>query len=259
MLNLHIGIPGLFPRMLHLATVGMLNKEQPYLLPEKQYQEKFRSVINSKRKESEVDFNLRLEAQLAAVELSERGTLAISQHAMLGSMEDCFRKDKVLPYSEVRVSEVSRVFASVPITFHLTITNQFDYLRAAMERKGKGTTFSEESSVPSWASLVQRIKAAAPNRQIVVWDFERPERIALAFAISMLDTTDETLIEELHRRLSRSFKKKGSLMTSHEIPSMDHELNTRLDAQYDADLVAIKLMEGVSLVESESVPDEFHL
>ena len=260
MFNMHLGVPGVFPDLLHsIAKAGMLrSSERPYVLPRKLFQQKLRGMINATMTEASVNVMAWRAAKTFVSELSNQGTVVISQHAMLGNPESSFKK-KVLPYAEARVLRITDIFAAVPLTFHLTITNQFDYLQATMESWGEGQVFPTPRNVPSWADLVRRMKAAAPDRQIIVWDFERPEIVALAFAISMLNTTDNSLIKDLKQHMSAHFKSPEHKANRQEIPGLDHDLIHRLDAQYDVDLAVIEVTEGVSLIRPESIPEEFHL
>lgn len=261
MFNLHIGIPGVVPDLLQaVAQAGLLKADHgPQILPRKLWQEQFRGLVNAKRKEAAFNVAGWRATEGAIAELSARGSVAASLHALLGGAEDCFLKSKVLPYTEARIGRVSEIFAAVPLTFHLTIQSQFDYLRATVERVPEGKVFPEPRTVPSWAQLVRRIKAAAPGSQIVVWDFERPDKVALAFLICLLDTKDGGLIEALDEHLSKTLQHPDSLPIAHEIPGISHELTDRLDVQYELDLAAIGQMTDVSLILPENIPEEFHI
>lgn len=260
MFNLHVGIPGIVPDLLHSAVhAGLLRRDgASAVLSRKLWQEQFRGLVNAKGTKAALDLAAWRAVEATIADLSAHGAVAISQHALLGSPEDCFLKRKVLPYTDARITRVSEIFAAVPLTFHLTIFSQFDYLRTTMNRLPAGKALPQPGIVPSWSALVRRIRAAAPDRQLIVWDFERPEKIALAFMIRLLDTKDPALIEALDAHLSTTIKRPAH-PNSHEIPGIPHEIIDRLDVQYDLDLEAIKQIEGVSLILPESIPEEFHL
>lgn len=258
MFNLHVGIPGIVPDLLHsVVHAGLLRRDDaPAVLSRRLWQEQFRGLVNAKRTKAALDVAAWRTTKATISDLSAHDAVAVSQHALLGGPEDCFLKRKVLPYTDARIARVSEIFADVPLTFHLTIQTQFDYLHTTMSRLPEGKIIPLQGIVPpSWSGLVRRIKAAAPDRQIIVWDFERPEKVALAFMICLLDTKDPALIEVLDAHLSKTIKRPAS-PNSHEIPRIPHD---RLDAQYDLDLEALKQIEGVSLILPESIPEEFHL
>jgi hypothetical protein len=257
MFNLHVGIPGIVPDLLNsIVQAGILKGDSsPSILSRKLWQEQFRNLINAKQKEAQFNVAAWRTTEATIADLSALGPVAVSQHALLGRPEDCFLKRKVLPYTDARIARISDLFAAVPLTIHLTISSQFDYLHTTMNRLPKGKTFPQPSIVPSWSELVRRIKGAAPDRQILVWDFESPEKIALAFMIFLLDTKDEELIDAIDAHLSVTIKRPETAINSPEIP---HEMINRMDAQYDFDLEAINQIEGVSLILSDSIPDKLH-
>lgn len=262
MFNLHVGIPGIVPDLLHsVVYAGLLRRDgAPAVLSRKLWQEQFRGLVNAKRTKAIFDAAAWRATKATITDLSAHGAVAVSQHALLGGPEDCFLKRKVLPYTDARIARVSEIFADVPLTFHLTIQSQFDYLHNTMNRLPEGKTIPLPGIVPpSWSGLVQRIKAAAPERQIIVWDFEKPEKVALAFLICLLDTKDAALIEALDAHLSVTIKRPKPPGGSHEILGVPHDMIERLDAQYDLDLKALNKIEGVSLILPESIPEEFHL
>ncbi|PKQ10557.1 MAG: hypothetical protein CVT70_19010 [Alphaproteobacteria bacterium HGW-Alphaproteobacteria-1] len=105
---------------------------------------------------------------------------------------------------------------------------------------------------------MQRIKTVAPANQIVVWDFEQPTKVTLAFLICLLDTNDARLIEALHKYLIKTLDRPEMPISSHEIPGIDHEFSYHLDVQYELDLEAIRQTDGVLLIRPEDVPEEFY-
>ena len=260
MFNLHVGIPGIVPDLLHSTVrAGLLRRDgAPAVLSQNLWQEQFRGQVNAKGTKAALDFAVWCAVEATIAYLAAHGSVAISQHALLGNPEDCFLKRKVLPYTDARIKRVSEIFAAVPLTFHLTISSQFDYLSTTMNRLPAGKALPQPCIVPSWSALVRRIRAAAPDRQIIVWDFEQPEKVALAFMICLLDTEDSSLIETLDAHLSTTVKRPAH-PNSRETPNIPHEMIDRMDLQYDLDLEAIKQIEGVSLILPESIPEEFHL
>lgn len=261
MFNLHVGIPGIASDLLHSTVhAGLLKRDgAPAVLSRKLWQEQFRGLVNAKSTKATFDVAAWRATKATIADLSAYDAVAVSQHAFLGSPEDCFLKRRALPYTHARIARVSEIFADVPLTLHLTLQSQFDYLHTTMNRLPAGETIPQSGLVPSWSELVRRIKAAAPDRQIVVWDFEKPEKVALAFLICLLATKDAALIKALDALLSATIRRPEPPSGSHETLGIPHDLIERMDAQYDLDLEDISKIEGVSLILPESVPEEFHL
>jgi len=259
MFNLHAGIPGIVPDVLqHVVQDGLLKSNNaPVVLSHKIWQEQFRGLVNAAKQKGTLDVAAWRATEETISNMSARGSVAISQHALLGRPEDCFLKRKVLPYADARIAMVSKIFAAAPLTFHLTISSQFDYLRNILHRPSTRVATSEPKIFPTWISLVQRIRKAAPDRQIVVWDFERPEKAVLPFLVRLLDINDSALIQNLERYLSNKFPGL-SYTHNQEISGISRDTVERMDAQYELDLEAIKNIKGVSLILSDSMHRNFY-
>lgn len=260
MFNLHIGIPGVIPDLLHTAvrvSVVKANKD-PQILSRKLWQKHYRSLINAKQRETlqnVVSWNV---AEAIFSEMSMNGPIAGSQHAILGRMEDCFLNERAFPQAEARIENLKKIFSATPIAYHLAIQSQFDYLLAAYLRDPKKLNSAETFFIPSWAQLVERIKLADPASRVFVWDLEQPSKILLSFLISLLDITDEDQIIALKEFLKKEFSSHFPYAGGQEVPDFLRALSPRLDDQYEQDLEAIGRLSSVSLSLSDSVPVEFH-
>lgn len=260
MFNLHIGVPGVIPDLLHTVVrsgVVKANKD-PQILSRKLWQKHYRSLINAKQRETlqnVVSWNV---AEAIFSEMSMKGPIAGSQHAILGKMEDCFLNERAFPQTEARIEKLKKLFSATPIVYHLTIQSQFDYLLTAYLRDPKKLNSAENFFIPSWAQLVERIKLADPASKVFVWDLEQPSRVLLFFLISLLDITGEDQIITLKELLKKELSTHFSYASGQEIPDFLRALSHRLDDQYEHDLEAIGRLTGVSLTLSDSVPVEFH-
>jgi hypothetical protein len=107
--------------------------------------------------------------------------------------------------------------------------------------------------------LVRRCKAAAPGVEIVVWDFEEPEKTVLAFIITILKLADWQLIEAAEKQIVKVLEKPGNQLIAQETLQVSAERREKMDRQYDHDLDIISEMDDVSLISSEDVPEEYHL
>lgn len=261
MFNLHIGIPGVVPDLLHSITqAGILNTDgAPKILSREVWHSQFRGIVNANRNDTISNSKSWNAAKMTIADLSAYRCVAASQHALLGKAKDCFLKNRVLPYTEERIKRVSQVFATVPVTYHLTIQCQIDYLNATIQRTPEHGVFSELRIIPSWAQLVSRIRAADPHSQIVVWDFERPDKMALAFLICLLDFYENTRIEVIYEYLAKRRNLLSILPVDYGVSNMSPDLTDRLDSQYECDLEVIGGMEDVSLMLPKNIPEEFHL
>lgn len=261
MFNFHIGVPGVFPDLLHSAErSGVLKTEDgPQVLSRRLWQKRFRSLINANNEETASSIVTWHLAEAVFSEMSKKGPVAGSQHAVLGRVEDCLRGKRMLRQTEARISRLRNLFSATPIVYHLTIQSQFDYLLAAHRRYSKDQPSNEHFVAPSWSRLVERIKAADPESKICVWDFDQPNRMLFAFLVSLLDVTSDRHISAV-----KSFLKESSLFSeiyleSQDIPEFLQRTVDELDDQYERELEVISRISGVSLILPENVPVEFYL
>jgi len=259
MFNFHIGIPWIGHDLLHSVDKARILQPNtsPYILSQNVWRDQFRHLMNKESEHPILEAWGVADAKIA--DLLIREPVAISQHAILGSAQDWFLKRKTLPFAEYRISRILDIFAGVPLTFHLTITSQFDYIQTLMDRKILGGRETSLPAIPSWINLVQQIKNAAEGHKIVVWDFERPEKIALAFVAHLLETQDEALITRLRNHLSILIPSAGTLKKSHQLPSIPGETIDQIDVQYSLDLQSLSEMRGISLILHDTVPEKYHL
>ena len=261
MFNLHIGTPGIIPNMVHSVEQANLLEgcSDVQILSQKTWQEQFRGLVNRDQNKASFSATDWRAVEEKVVDLSNQGPVALSQHALMGRIEDCFIKRKMLPYADKRLGRLTEIFANVPVTLHLTIQNQFDYLQAAVNRLPEGKSFPEPRVVPSWSELVRRIKAAAPGTKVVVWEFDKPEEVALSFLMYLLNIENDGLINAMRRHLRATLKRQDTTLNGDEFPGPFHELTNRMDLQYELDLLALGRMKGVSLIPIGSIPKELHL
>lgn len=261
MFNFHIGLPGLASDLLSSVSQADVFKTgaTARVMPQERWREQFRGLVNTEGADPTSKIKAVRTAERAIADWAKDGAVAISQHALLGAPEDCFLKEKPLPHADARIERVSELFASVPLTFHIAVQNQLDYLLAAMNRRPESRIAQKLRTIPSWSQLALRIKMAAPGRQIIVWDMEQPNKTTLAFAISMLDVSDSASIIIQNWPRARIMTQSNQMAGNLETQGLSSDLVDRLDAQYDLDLEEISQIEGVSLVLPQNVPDELHL
>ncbi|OOY04577.1 hypothetical protein BMI87_10160 [Thioclava sp. F28-4] len=131
---------------------------------------------------------------------------------------------------------------------HFTITSQLDYFYEFVRSKNDIDFISEARTMPSWSSLIERIREIVPEFRIMVWDFERPREIALSFIGELLRVDDFDLILDLKDLVSSAFPERQSPLDSESLPGLSFEIIERLDVQYEIDLQRLSKMEGVTLV-----------
>lgn len=261
MFNLHIGVPGVAPNLLHSIEQTKILKgpRGPQIISRKLWKQQFRGLINSRKIEDYTNITALRAAETTIAELSRHDSVAASQHALLGAPEECFFKNTVLPHTESRMRQVSDIFAAVPLRIHLTIQSQFEHLQVATNRLTKDMIFSEPRTTPSWAALVRRIKVAAPATQIVVWDFENPRQVALGFLATLLNINDPILIESLKTYIMSNFINTNTPPVSGAITEASKWAAEGFDTQYELDLQEISQMPGVNLIFPRDLPREYRI
>lgn len=260
-LNLHLGMPGLAPNLIHDVHHQCTNsgKKLAHVISKAQWKSTFRNVANLQPNQLLLDEQDWRKAKAALAELSAMQVVTVSQSECLGVPSDCFLRKKALPYASRRVSRLSDLFQNVEMRIHVAITSQFEYLTMVAAQSKKDKLLENISSLPSWAELVERISRSAPDKEIIVWDFERPEKTALAFSLNLLGIARGPVVEKareavLGSNLLQEPQDKGNW--SETIPA---DVIEHLDDQYELDLSRLKSMPGVTVIEADDIPDEFHL
>lgn len=256
-INFHIGVPRVGADLLQAVSTAVKRdgKSSLYILPQRSYRNSLRAIVNGKDLQTPGGTETLGEAVKLIRSLASYRTVAASQHALLGTPAELVASRKKLQRVVPRVSALSKLFEAYPLSLHLSITSQSEYVS---ELNGENRSDLSEDAIPTWAELVGLLREAVPSRNLVVWDFERPAQIALAFLISLLETDDPALIQELQRIV---YDQPSLLKVAHVGPVFDGlgDLISRLDARYEADLESISMMEGVSLIRSDAIPAELHI
>lgn len=256
-INFHVGIPRVGAELLQAAApaVDRSGRVGQHILPQRSYKALLRGVVNSATQSAPGDESSFRKAETLIRSLAQYQTVAASQHALLGNPSDLIASRKKFPRISSRIRMLSELFGTHSLVLHLSIKSQSEYVG---ELKEDELELLSDGSMPSWAELIRLIRAVAPGRKVVVWDFEQPEKIALAFLISLLDTNDLNLIDEWKRFFA---ERLDLLKPTHANQSLDGQcgLTSRLHARYEADLNAISSVDGVSLMRSEAIPEEFHI
>jgi hypothetical protein len=110
----------------------------------------------------------------------------------------------------------------------------------------------------SWSELVFRIRRGAPERNLVVWDFDRPNAIALPFVEAMLGLKAIDIKQQVLEAISNETTPVGSGPIDYSDDTLARAV-ARLDAAYERDLDEIERMEGVTLVRHEAISPDRHL
>lgn len=259
MLNMHIGLPGVYPNLIHDLSRQRFFRERSncYVMSRAVWQDKLRGLVNSPPGNTELQYSARQAMELILTDAAQSKFFAASQSALLGKIEDCFLRNVVLPRAEDRVKNLAQIFEKTPITFHLTVPCQFDYLIAAAMKGNK--RFCEIRSIPSWANLIGRIKLSVPDSKLVVWSFEQPEKMILAFVVSLINNHDPRFAADLKKYLAGKIQHVQSKQHGQRRIDVSEDLAVKLDAEHERDLQLIGKMNGVLLVLPSSVPPDLYI
>lgn len=257
MINFHIGAPRIGAELLHVVTAAPSLRTYPdlFVLPQASYRENFRTLVNT-RGTIHSEEGLRSKAHKVIRSMTEYDITAISQHAALGTHTDLMSSQRGITRAATRVTALSSLFMDHPLTLHFMITNQVEYLNWTL-RSGARAAIASGTNF-SWSTLVGRLKAAAPERDFVVWDFERPRGVALAFVSEMLGTSDSQFLTEARYLIETNQSYKDFSNTQHNLGGLEDSL-ALIDEQYERDLDLIAKMKGVAVINSDAVPKNLQL
>jgi len=178
--------------------------------------------------------------------------IVISEHALLGPVEDMLTKKTMFPKAKRRVQNIGHAFSDRELSLHLAIAPQAECLTSLLADDDFSIgPLNGATPVHSWANLVARIRDACPRANVTVWNFEKPNEIMPSFLSSLLGIGNDLLDRRTRRDISNNAcqqLKNAKLLT--KIVQIDEELQTRMDVQYELDLSAIASMPNVLLARS---------
>lgn len=260
-INFHIGAPRIASRI-----VQTLGKMQPTLgtphvemLSQKDYKNYFRHLVNGS---NDILTLATQDGRAQAAFLGQlRGAelLVASQPGLMGHPRDVFRDGLILPGAEDRVARLSQIFIDTDLDLHLAITHPADYLRALQGDISLTKVMGGfHGSVPSWLEFATRLRRACPNRRLLVWDFEAPDKVALAFAMTML-SVDETHLTGLKAPVAEALQVSTLLPMIMDQQAVPNDLMAQLDARYEEDLNALDQLDNTVLIRSNLIPEDLWL
>ena len=260
-INFHIGAPRIAPDIIrvaaHLREVGASGHCR--LLTTNEFQRHIRPVVNGSRSISGLNSKDLAENERFWDGLRQCEVLAASHHAMMGHPKVVFKADTILPKAEDRIERLSAIFQATSLDLHLTIMNQLYYLsRLPTDYLTREDTIGLNDHVPSWFDLLARIRRACPRRRILVWDFMKPENVALPFAMTILNV-DESLADRMRKPVSEAITHTKVISKIFQKSFISESVSEVLHAQYHEDLHNIESMENVVLIRGEKVPADLHV
>jgi hypothetical protein len=260
MLNVHLGAPGIVPNLLvSLAACDPVRSaEDLYFVPATDYQALFQGIVNAKAGTGPPDQET-LRGITEFLHLASAvETVAFSLPTFFGYPTDALRPRKSFPLAESRVGRLSGLMGSSEMTFHLVIASQVDYILRMRRISAADRLDAIRDARFSWSELVFRLRRGAPERRVVVWDFDHPKAIALPFVETMLGIEADRLVGEVLKAISHEATPLGSGPIDYSDEILARSV-ARLDARYEQDLDELENMEGVILVRHEAITPDLHL
>lgn len=260
MLNFHLGIPGIVQELVQcLADSGPVRTAENILvLPRDEYRRVFLELVNARSGAAASDPEALERVKSFTDAASALDTVAVSQPNFFGIAADVLRPRKAFPLAEARVERLSALIGSLDMTYHLVIVSQIDYILKMKRMSVAERLAAVRDAQFSWAEVVFRIRRGAPDRNLVVWDFDLPSATALPFVTTMLDIDPRDLRPQIEAAISREKTPVGSGSIDYSDAGLATAVE-RLDARYELDLDEIDSMNGVTLIRHEAIPVEFHL
>ena len=260
MLNFHLGVPGLFPEFLQslAESAPVRAAEHLHIVHPTEYQTLFLEAVNSRAgiwlESAETLKRIAEFAQKAAA----LNTVAISQHNFFGRAADALRPRKAFPLAQSRVERLSGFLGTCDMTFHLAIASQVEYI-LRMRRMSESDRLKAICDAQfSWSELVFRIRRGAPDRHLVVWDFDLPQAVVLPFVEVMLGIRAHDMKQQILETILPGTIPIGSGQIDYSNTTLEMAV-ARLDERYELDLYDIERMDGVTLVRHEMISPDLHL
>lgn len=260
-INFHIGAPRVAMGILQSVARLKQVKSAPYLelMKPEEYRTHFRHAINASGDVCDLMAQEAVGEDPFWVRINGCQLLSASQPGMMTDPKRAFKNGQIMPQAERRIKRLSRVFEDARLDLHLTIVNQVDYIRLLQKDVDPGKIVDEfDDRAPSWYELAARIKAACPERRLLVWDFTDPARMALPFAMEMIGF-DEGSTDLLTPPVNEAIRVGVLLSKILQRDMVNTEMQAILDAQYQKDLQNIDTLENTVLIRADQVPEALHV
>jgi hypothetical protein len=257
MLNIHIGLPGLLTDLLRSVgeSTALSSREDLLIVPPKLAKSVLAPLV-SPRKVVDSEATERLSRFLNPSDVNSCTTISVPN--LFGYASDVLRSRRPFPLADGRIASLSKLIEAGEARFHLTLINQIDYILRLPGMSADDQIRAIQHTKFSWAELVHRVRMAAPEIELLVWDFSQPKKVALPFIESMIDSIGLDLIPQILRGLIADMSVVGSGPFDYTQPRQVAAI-VWLDERYSLDLDAIETMDDVTLFRPESVPTDLHI
>lgn len=245
-INFHAGFPRIGPKSLSLLEKTLMprNPEATHVMPREFFRANLRSLINtysrsSRKAEAEESIGRFIDSH------SIYSFIAISQPGFLGHPGELITSFRSRARAIARMRSLSRLFVDQPLSIHLLIAPQADYLA---EIAGLSVGASEFLKSPfSWAEVVEPLLKSLSGHDLTVWDFQEPELVEDDFLSTVLGQDlfyDPSKELPLFGRKSWEERQMRREMFYKNII----ELRDELDRDYQVDLERLSRLHGLNLV-----------
>lgn len=247
-INFHFGFPRIGPKLTRDVSeqARFKGNEDIHIVSQEYFRKNLRTAINTyhlgRRQELHGDMQIEdFESDCAHFE-----KIVISQPSLLGYPRDLLTQGRLRNRALTRVQSISRLFQSMPLTAHLLIEPQADYLARLL-----GIQAIDGGLIRpfSWYELANGIQEQLGNHKLIIWDYREPEHMEAGFLTAMAGNgmaRKDTATRSILQRIQQETKQQQREATY----AGQASLMLELDDLYQDDLEKIDLVPGVQLIKS---------
>ncbi len=256
--NLHVGAPEIVPKLVKdvAEMKAVRNDASTRFLTPREFRSHLQQFVRSAPSEFTFDGHPIATDDGTDDYLTGHEVLAISQHAMAGHPHAVLKRGYILPDAELRIARLCGAFRGVPLDLHLTATDLDHYTLLLPNGLAGSATNEDPNHIPSWFELAMRIRTVCRHNRLFVWDFSCPERVALPFAMTVLNM-DESLKNKTKGHVQRSLVHSEVLFRVFKKTVFGDEYRESLRGQYAQDLNLISELENTLVIRADAMPKEY--
>lgn len=194
MFDVHIGAPGILTSLIDRVAVNasQLNRPKLNYIVINSGEDPIRQYVENREDDLYIDQCLEDDALKSMRHLFAHDHVLISYPQLLGHVHEITGK-RPFRLMDRRVTRLDDLLETREVTLHLMVVSPVDMLMTYSDLPMRSRLKLITQTRLSWANITWRILRAAPKRNLVVWNCERPYVAASAFFEAIMQRSTMSL------------------------------------------------------------------
>lgn len=249
-INFHVGFPRVGPNL--TKSIGehfnLKDNGDVLFVSHAYFRANLRTVINTYHLGRREELNGAMRMEEFERDCADFGTIVMSQSSLLGYPRDLLAQGRLRNRALTRVRSLSCLFDAMPLTLHLLIEPQADYLARLLS--SQAITISHIRPF-SWYELTNGIQGQLGEHKLMIWDYREPEQMEEVFFTAMAGNK-LSIKASATRRILRRVEQESKQRQREDTFAGHAKIMQELDDLYHDDLRGIDRIPGVQLIRSRN-------